>query len=156
MLVLGKGFSGGLYPMSALVTRPECLDFFGESPYRTISSYAWSNIGARISHAALEETERVLPRAVRLGDRIEDGLRTLQQRHPAVLRDVRRTGLLFALDFGEGAGFAFLAQMFLRGVLVVASSQREDVVKIYPPLVLEGEQVDFFLERAEAALDAMR
>jgi acetylornithine/succinyldiaminopimelate/putrescine aminotransferase len=156
MLVLGKGFSGGLYPMSALVTRPDCLDFFGESPYRTISSYAWSNIGARISHAALEETERVLPLAARLGDRIEDGLRTLQGRHAAVLRDVRRTGLLFALDFADGAGFAFLAQMFLRGVLVVASSQRQDVVKLYPPLVLEGEQVDFFLDAAEGALGALR
>jgi len=156
MLVLGKGFSGGLYPMSALVTRPECLDFFGESPYRTISSFAWSNIGARISHAALEETERVLPSTAWLGDRIHDGLRTLQARHPAVLRDVRRTGLLFALDFAGDTGFGFLAQMFLRGVLVVASSQRQDVVKLYPPLILEGEHVDLFLETAESALGALR
>jgi 4-aminobutyrate aminotransferase-like enzyme len=142
--------------MSALVTRPECLDFFGESPYRTISSFAWSNVGARISHAALEETERVLPSTAWLGDRIDDGLRTLQERHSAVLRDVRRTGLLFALDFAGDTGFGFLAQMFLRGVLVVASSQRQDVVKLYPPLVLEAEQVDLFLEAAESALGALR
>ena len=156
MLVLGKGFSGGLYPMSALVTRPECLDFFGESPYRTISSFAWSNVGARISHAALEETERVLPSTAWLGERIDDGLRTLRARHAAVLRDVRRTGLLFALDFAGDAGFGFLAQMFLRGVLVVASSQRQDVVKLYPPLILEREQVDLFLEAAEDSLRALR
>jgi acetylornithine/succinyldiaminopimelate/putrescine aminotransferase len=157
MLVLGKGFSGGLYPMSAVVTRPECLDFFGESPFRTISSFAWSNVGARIAHAALEETERVLASAGPLGDRIDAGLRTLRERHGDVLRDVRRTGLLFALDFADDAtGFGFLAQMFLRGVLVVASSQRQDVVKLYPPLVLETEQVDFFLEAAESALAALR
>jgi acetylornithine/succinyldiaminopimelate/putrescine aminotransferase len=156
MLVLGKGFSGGLYPMSALVTRPECLDFFGESPYRTISSYAWSNVGARISHATLEETERVLPAAAALGERFESGLRTLQERHSAALRDVRRAGLLFALDFADdAAGFGFLAQMFLRGVLVVASSQRQDIVKLYPPLILEPEQVDLFLEAAESSLNAL-
>jgi len=156
MLVLGKGFSGGLYPMSAVVTRPECLDFFGESPFRTISSFAWSNMGARIAHATLEETERVLPGTGPLGDRIEAGLRTLQGRHAALLRDVRRTGLLFALDFADdAAGFGFLAQMFVRGVLVVASSQRQDVIKLYPPLVLEADEVDFFLEAAEAALTAL-
>lgn len=157
MLVLGKGFSGGLYPMSALVTRPECLDFFGESPYRSISSYAWSNIGARISHATLEETERLLPAATELGDRIERGLRTLQDRHSSLLRDVRRAGLLFALDFADDAkGFGFLAQMFVRGVLVVASSQRQDIVKLYPPLILEEAQIELFLEAAESALTALR
>jgi 4-aminobutyrate aminotransferase-like enzyme len=38
----------------------------------------------------------------------------------------------------------------------VASSQRQDVVKLYPPLVLEAEQVDLFLEAAESALGALR
>jgi len=156
MLVLGKGFSGGLYPMSAVVTRPECLDFFGESPFRTISSYAWSNIGARISYAALEETERLLPAAGPLGDAIEAGLRGLQERHSGALRAVRRTGLLFALDFADdAAGFGFLAQLFLRGVLVVASSQRQDIVKLYPPLVLGEAEVALLLEAAESALAAL-
>jgi acetylornithine/succinyldiaminopimelate/putrescine aminotransferase len=156
MLVLGKGFSGGLYPMSAVVTRPECLDFLGESPFRTISSYAWSNIGARIAHATLEETERALPGLEALGDRIEDGLRTLRDRHSRVLRDVRRTGLLFAMDFADDAiGMGFLAQMFVRGVLVVASSQREDIVKLYPPFILEQDEVDLLLETAEDALAAL-
>jgi putrescine aminotransferase len=157
MLVLGKGFSGGLYPMSGVVTRPESLDFFAESPFRTISSFAWSNVGARIAHAALEETERLLPAAAALGQRIEQGLRTLQQRYTGQLQDVRRTGLLFALDFPDAAtGWGFLAQMFVRGVLVVASSQRQDIVKLYPPLILESEQVDRFLEAAEGSLAALR
>ena len=50
--------------MTAVIPqRLECVDFPGDSPYRTISSYAWSNLGARISHAALEETERLLSSA---------------------------------------------------------------------------------------------
>lgn len=153
MLVLGKGFSGGAYPMSAVVTRPECLDFFAESPYRTISSFAWSNVGARVSYAALAETERLLPRLGALGDALEKNLSVLQQRHRAVLSRVRRAGLLFALDFADdGAGLGFLAHMFELGVLVVASSQRMDVIKLYPPLILEKQQVDEFCERMETAL----
>jgi acetylornithine/succinyldiaminopimelate/putrescine aminotransferase len=156
MLVLGKGFSGGAYPMSAVVTRPECLDFFGESPFRTISSFAWSNVGARVSHAALAETERLLPRLGTLGDALEKNLGVLQQRHCAVLTRVRRAGLLFALDFADdGAGLGFLAHMFDLGVLVVASSQRMDVIKLYPPLILEKEHIDEFCERLETALERL-
>ncbi len=153
MLVTAKGFSGGLYPMSALVTRPECLDFFGESPFRSISSFAWSNIGARISHAALVETERLLPRLARVGDAIEAVVVTLQQRYSGVLRSVRRAGMMFGLDFADDAmGMAFLGTMFAHGVLVVASSQRMDVVKLYPPLILEDAEIAIFAERMESAL----
>lgn len=153
MLVTAKGFSGGLYPMSAVITRPECLDLFGEAPFRSISSFAWSNIGARITYAAIEETERILPDATAFGDQLERGLRTLQARYSGALREVRRAGLLYGLEFAdETLGFSFLATMFALGVLVVASSQRMDVVKLYPPLILEREHVDAFLDRMETAL----
>ena len=156
VLVTAKGFSGGVYPMSAVVTRPECLDFFAESPYRSISSFAWSNLGARVSYAALEETERILPRLEGLGDEIQQNLETLQRRHASVLHGVRRAGMMFALDFPDaGAGMRFLAEMFARNVLVVASSQRLDIIKLYPPLILEKEHVAELCERMEAALHAM-
>ena len=41
-------------------------------------------------------------------------------------------------------------------MLVVASSQRLDVIKLYPPLVLEAEQVAMFSERMETALQRLR
>lgn len=156
MLVTAKGFCGGVYPMSAVVTRPECLDFFGEAPYRTISSFGWSNIGARVSYAALEETEKLLPRLGPLGDQIETGLRALQERFPALLTNVRRAGLIFALDFADDAtGYSFLAQMFALGVLVVGSSQRMDIIKLYPPLILEDAEVHLYFERMETVLKNM-
>ncbi|MBI4515177.1 MAG: aspartate aminotransferase family protein [Deltaproteobacteria bacterium] len=153
MLVTAKGFSGGLYPMSAVVTRPECLDFFGESPFRTISSFAWSNIGARISYAALVETERLLPRLATIGDRLEACLKTLQARYSSVLLRVRRAGMMFGLDFADAAtGMGFLDAMFRLGVLVVASSQRWDIIKLYPPLILEQEHIATFAEHTESVL----
>lgn len=156
MLVTAKGFSGGVYPMSAVVTRPECLDFFGESPYRTISSFAWSNVGARVSLAALAETERLLPRLAPLGDRLHAGITSITDRFPDQVLAVRRAGMLFALDFADaGAGLGFLAGMFAAGVLVVASSQRGDVIKLYPPLILEDAEVDLFLDRMESVLSGM-
>ncbi len=142
--------------MSAVVTRPECLDFFGESPYRSISSFGWSNIGARISYAALEETEKLLPRLPALGDSIEAGIDTLAERYPAIIRGRRRAGMMFALDFADEAmGMTFLALLLAAGVLAVASSQHLEIVKLYPPLILESEEVNLFLERMETVLQQM-
>lgn len=156
MLVTAKGFSGGVYPMSAVVTRPECLDFFGESPFRQISSFAWSNLGARVSSAAIDETQRLLPRLDALGDEIEQHLRELQKTYPSILLDVRRAGMMFAMDLPSiEVGLQFFDELFLRGVLIVPSSQRFDIMKLYPPLVLESEHVAMFAERMEASLAAL-
>ncbi len=156
MLVTAKGFSGGVYPMSAVITRPECLDFFGDSPFRTISSFAWSNLGARVSKAALQETEQLLPRLATLGDEIEANLRTLRERHSSRLLDVRRAGMMFALHLPSiEEGLRFFDEIFLRGVLIVPSSQRFDIMKLYPPLILESAQVQAFTEAMDEALTAM-
>lgn len=156
LLVTAKGFSGGLYPMAAVVMRPEILEFWGDDPYRIISSYAWSNVGAVVSRVAIEETERVLPRAREMGDRLGRTVDELAARHPALVRGVRRTGLLWALDFrDELAGAFFILALFQRGVIVVASAQNLAVPKLYPPLVLEDAQIAEFAEKAEDALRAL-
>ena len=154
MLVTAKGFSGGLYPMSAVVTRPECLDFFGESPYRSISSFAWSNIGARISSCRPRRNRAPAATPRRAGRRSSKrASRRCSSATASVLRAVRRAGMMFALDFADAdAGMRFLAAMFRRGVLVVASSQRLDIIKLYPPLILDDEHVAAFSERMETAL----
>ena len=156
MLVTAKGFSGGMYPISAVVMRPEILDFWGANPYRNISSYAWSNIGAIVARTAIEETERLLPQANAMGDRLAGVLDDLAARYPNALKSVRRTGLLYALDFrDEIAGMLFILGMFKRGVIVVASSQNMVVPKLYPPLILEDEQIAEFAEKAEDTLKTL-
>lgn len=153
MLVTAKGFSGGMFPMSAVVMRQEILDFWGDNPYRNISSYAWSNVGAIVARTAIEETERLLPEANAMGDRLAAVLDDLTARHSSVLRSVRRTGLLYALDFrDEAAGTFFFLGMFQRGVIVVGSSQTMAVLKLYPPLILGDEQITEFAEKAEDTL----
>jgi acetylornithine/succinyldiaminopimelate/putrescine aminotransferase len=156
LMVTAKGFSGGMFPIAAVVMRPEILDFWGENPYRVISSYAWSNVGAVAARTAIEETERLIPRANAMGDRLGAAVDDLAARFPGVLRSVRRTGLLWALDFrDEMTGAFFLLGMLQRGVIAVGSSQRLDIPKLYPPLTLEDEQIAEFAEKAEDTLKAL-
>jgi putrescine aminotransferase len=156
MLVTAKGFSAGVFPMAAVVMQPQILDFWGDNPYRIISSYAWSNVGATVARRGIEETEKILPEANRMGERLLAVLDDLAARHTAVLRRVRHTGLLYALDMrDELAGVGFILGMFQRGVVVVASSQNLSVPKLYPPLILGDEQIVEFAEKADVVLKSL-
>ncbi len=156
LLVTAKGFSGGMFPMAAVVMRPEVLRFWGDDPYRIISSYAWSNVGATVSRVAIEETERLLPGARAMGDRLGRAVDDLAARHPSIVRGVRRAGLLYALDFrDEISGALFILAMFQRGVILVASSQNLGTPKLYPPLILEDEQIAELASKADDVLRGM-
>ncbi len=156
MLVTGKGFSGGMYPMAALVVRPEVLDFWEGDPYRTMSSYAWSNAGAVVSRVAVEETERLLPEANAMGDRLDAVVQGFVQRFPSVIEASRRAGMMWLLDFSDaGAGFNFMSGMLERDVMVCASSQNLQVPKLFPPLILGDAEIADFANKAEDCLKGL-
>ena len=154
MLVTAKGFSGGMFPMAALVVRPEVIDFWGADPYVALSSYAWSNVGATVSRVAVEETLRILPQANTMGDRLDAVVRELAARYPNVLHDSRRAGLMWMLDFAnEDAGLNFIMGMMARDVMVVASSQNLKVPKLFPPLIMGEAEIAEFANKAEDCLN---
>lgn len=156
MLIAGKGFSGGMFPMAALVVRPEIIEFWGPDPYIAMSSYAWSNVGATVTRLALEETERVLPEANAMGDRLDAIVTELAMKYPGVLTGSRRAGLMWMLDFADdGAGFSFMTGMMERDVMVVASSQNFKVPKLFPPLIMGEEEIAEFANKAEDCIKAI-
>jgi len=153
MLVTAKGLCGGYYPMSAVVARPDLFDLFAQSPFRQISSFAWSNLGARVAAAALDETVRLLPSLEEKGSLLQALLEGAAARYPGLLRSTRRVGMMLGMDFrDEATGLRFASMMFAAGVFVVASSQNMRTIKLYPPLVIEREQIDLFADRFEDTL----
>ncbi len=156
MLVTAKGFSGGMFPMAALVVRPEVIDFWDSDPYKTMSSYAWSNAGAVVSRVAIEETERLLPQANAAGDRLDAVVQDFVKRFPSLMEGSRRAGMMWLLDFVDaGAGFNFMSGMMDRDVMVCASSQNLSVPKLFPPLILGDAEIAEFANKAEDCLKSL-
>ncbi len=157
LLVAAKGLSGGYYPMAAVVCRPELLQSWGEVAWRAYSTYAWSNLGARVALAAIDEVERLLPAARARAAAFERALLDLAAAHPAVLTAVRRSGLHFVLEFDGHVlnGARFTDAMFERGVLTHASGAYPDAPgKLMPPLSFDDADVQEFLDKADDALAA--
>jgi len=155
ILVLGKGMSGGVYPMSAVCFRPHLDRFFQEHPFVHLSSFAGSDLGCVCSLAMLEQTTEpgFLEHVREMGARFEQGFADLCRRHPDVTAGWRGRGLMLAFemardDFGPMMTYA-LAQF---GVIAVFSDFRPRAMQIMPPLIIKDHEVEEVLEAMDRAL----
>jgi acetylornithine/LysW-gamma-L-lysine aminotransferase len=77
-------------------------------------------------------------RACELGERLMEELRTLGERYK-IVREVRGTGLMVGLELRFDVLNVIMGALD-RGVLVLDAGR--NVVRLLPPLVIDGEQVD--------------
>jgi 4-aminobutyrate aminotransferase len=136
MLLTAKGIGSGM-PVGALIAKSDLMTW---GPGAHGSTYG----GNPVALAALLETIRLLENGLIAnagirGREIQDGLRPLVKRFPALVRDVRGKGLMIGiqLDSGDTAD-AVQMQAFERGLLVLGAG--EGCVRMSPPLVVsQGE-----------------
>lgn len=145
VIVTAKGLSGGFFPIAAAVVREDLLAKWNNNPFRSYSSYAWSNVGARVALAAISETQACLKTAIPVADRLELELNSLATDHAELVSGVKRTGMHFVLHthFDRISGKDLTLSCLQNGLLLQASgAYPEAPAKILPPLVLEEAHVD--------------
>lgn len=143
MVVVGKGLSGGVYPMAALLMRERLLHFYDDFPLVHFSTYGGAELGCAPALAVLDIIEEpgFLERVEHLGERFDDGFQGL----PFVLY---RTGLMMGLDFGEdGAGVAAMGRFLAAGVLAVYANNAPSCLQFLPPLTLTDAEADEIIAR---------
>lgn len=158
VLVTAKGLSGGYFPIAALVMRKALLDAWGANAFRSYSTYAWSNVGARVACAALAETTRLLPEAMHVGDLLMQELLKLQARYAATIEAIERTGMHFVLKTAKAtvSGKDLTLAALGNGLLLQASgAYPEAPAKLMPPLVLQRSHVDEICEKLRRSLDEL-
>ena len=98
--------------------------------------------------------------ALRVGERLREGLRQLAARH-ALVGDVRGLGLFVGVEFVRDRGSldpapeqtAYVTnRLRQRGVLVSVDGPLHNVLKIKPPLVFDDNDADFFVDTLDLIL----
>jgi 4-aminobutyrate aminotransferase len=132
ILLTAKGIGSGM-PVGAMIARSEVMSW---GPGAHGSTYG----GNPVSLAALLATIKLLEgglmaNAEARGNQIQDGLRPLMDRFPAIVKDVRGKGLMIGIQFDSGdTAEAVQMQAFDRGLLVLEAG--DDCVRMSPPLVV--------------------
>lgn len=155
IMVLGKGLSAAMYPLSAAVYRAHLQSFFDRDPFIHLSSTGGSELGCVAALAMLDQiTEPGFLEHVRaMGQRFEDGLAALREKHPRVLRGLNRRGLMMGVVMAARECGPLMARALARrGVIAVYAHYNPHILQLMPPLVIQPGEVDEVLEAMDGAL----
>ncbi len=148
ILVLGKGLSGGLYPMTATCFKPELEEIFLKDPFIHISTFGGSELGCFPALKVLEISSRpeFLQHVSELAERFARGFEKIQADVPKPKFTVRQKGLMIGLKFGEPVQAMALSKLLYdNGIFAVFSGNDPSVVQFLPPLVTTFDEADEIL-----------
>ncbi|MEV7802043.1 aminotransferase class III-fold pyridoxal phosphate-dependent enzyme [Microbispora sp. NPDC088329] len=145
ILLVGKGLSGGVVPVAAMVATDAAYAPFDRDPFLHTSTFAASPIAMAAALAAVRTitAENLVDRAAVLGQTLLDGLRAIA---PALVTGIRGAGLLIGLETrDEHVAGAYMLELLDRGVLVNHSLNAHKVIRLTPPAILTDTDVTWLL-----------
>jgi len=151
MFILGKALSGGILPVSAVVSRRDVLGVL--TPGSHGSTFGGNPLACAVARAVigLLRTGEYQENAAVMGRRLAEGLATLPREH---VSDIRSIGLWAGIDLAGGVtGRAFCERLLELGVL--AKDTHGSTIRLGPPLSVTAEDIDFLVDRLGTALTTM-
>lgn len=153
VLLVGKGLSGGVVPVAAMVATARAYKPFGDDPFLHTSTFAGSPIAMAAATAAVTaiRDEDLVERARTLGERLLRDLRTALAPCDGLVREVRGAGLLIGIELADpGTALDLVLDLLEHGVLVNHSLNAHAVVRLTPPAVLTDAETDRLVETVAA------
>lgn len=153
MLILGKALSGGVYPVSAVLTTNEIMEVI--KPGQHGSTYGGNPLGAKVAIAALDvvKDEKLAQNARKLGEMFRNEMNRLVNEHELFLK-VRGKGLLNAVVINDSAesDTAWMFCIALKENGLLAKPTHGNIIRFAPPLVITESQLKDCIEIIEKTL----
>jgi len=150
VVIIGKALSGGVYPVSAVLSDREVLGLFRPGDHG--STFGGNPLGAAVAREAVKVLveENLFQRSAELGDYFLGRLQRLESPH---IKEVRGRGLFIGVELYPEAGGArrFCEALEERGILCKETHQH--IIRFAPPLVISKEEIDWAMERITAVLE---
>ena len=160
LTTMAKGLGGGL-PISAVTGRAEVMD--APAPGGLGGTYAGNPLGVAAALAVLDviESEGLVDRAERLGQRLKQRLSSLRDDVPEIA-DIRGPGLMNAVEFAAGGKPSpeftnkVREEALSRGLILLTCGVYGNVIRFLPPLTVPDAVFDEALGIIEDAIRAAR
>ncbi|HEY6801384.1 MAG TPA: acetylornithine transaminase [Agromyces sp.] len=148
-ITIAKGIGGG-FPIGGLVTFGPASSLYTKGQHG--STFGGNPLATAVANAVLREiedaglVENAALRGAQIRTRFEDLASPL-------VAGVRGKGLLIGIGLNEPVAGAVVAESMRAGLIVNAAN--DSTIRIAPPLIIDGADVDEFVERFSRALDAV-
>lgn len=156
--------AGNAYPLGAVLTRREIADALAREG-TFFSSAGGTPVSAVAGAAVLDiiDAEGLQANAARVGRLIADGVRELAGRHP-LIGAVHGTGLYLGIELvrdreslepARTEAAEVCERLLDHGFIVQAASERQNVLKVKPPLTLTAADARRFVAALDAVLTSL-
>lgn len=159
IVVLGKGMSGGLYPISATVIRKDLEKVFHKDPFAHISTFGGAEPGAVVAKRVLEicSNEEFLQNVNRLSKSLADQCSALIDKHNGFFRALRRRGLMMGIELSSQlAGPVLTKTAYDNDLLLVYANNNTSVVQFLPSLTMPDTDIEIIIPALDRALSSAR
>lgn len=144
MVLLGKAISGGVFPVSAVLSSDEVMSTL--EPGSHGSTYGGNPLACRVAVAALEvvKEEKLVEQAKVKGEWLKTQLLKLQAESNDIISEVRGVGLLSAvvIDPSKANGrTAWDLCLLMKDHGVLAKPTHDHIIRLAPPLIISQEDL---------------
>ncbi len=149
-VVLGKAISGGLVPLSVMVTNRSLMDL-AFKPGSDGSTYGGYPLACAAGIAALDvlQNEKLAERSAETGKVLKEKIEKVAARSSHV-KEVRGRGLFIGIEVKNGDAMMYCRKMLDMDMLV--NDSHGHTIRISPPLIINDDEVDYIVERLEKVL----
>ncbi len=152
VVCMAKGIASG-FPFSALGTRRELDDRWPTGSHG--GTYGGNPMGCAAALATIDvlTADGFSNSVEERGAQLADGLRRLQERHPAIVQ-VRALGLMIAAQLDTAARAAGVVRHCLDEgkVILMTAGTAGTTIRFMPPLTVSGEEIEVALSALDKAL----
>ncbi len=159
IVVLAKGLSGGIYPISATVIDKKLESVFHDDPFIHISTSGGAELGCLVALKVLEITseKKFLQHVNYLSDLFNIELGKLQKRHQSFFIGIRRLGLMMGLELKDDmAGPIMTKAAYDNELLIIYANNDTSVVQFLPPLVMDEKDIKHVIKQLDRAFNEAR
>jgi acetylornithine/succinyldiaminopimelate/putrescine aminotransferase len=159
-MVLGKGMTAGIYPLSTCSYKPFIEKaVYKDDPFIHISTTGGSDIGCAIGLEMLkiQSDQKFLDNVKEMGKYFQNGLEEIKNKFSALIKEIRGRGLMCGVEFyNETDSQLAMLSIIKEGVLLDYCNNKKDTLKILPPLIVKKHELDEILDRINRGISKLK
>ncbi|MFX1242072.1 MAG: aspartate aminotransferase family protein [Promethearchaeota archaeon] len=159
-MVLGKGMTAGIYPLSTCSYKPFIEKaVYKDDPFVHISTTGGSDIGCAITLEMLkiQSDQKFLDHVKEMGNYFKKGLEKIKDEFSDLIKEIRGRGLMWGVEFYNDTDSQLtMLSIIKEGVLLDYCNNKKDTLKILPPLIVQKPELDEILDRISNGISKIK
>jgi len=141
ILTLAKSLANGL-PIGAMLAKAEITNAFSRGSHA--STFGGNPVSCAAAKAVMKilTTTEILEYAKQIGSFLKEKLNQLKEKHQ-IIKEIRISGLMVGIELDTKAQ-PIVEKCLQRGFLI--NAVQENVLRLLPPLIIEREAIEAFIE----------